>query len=230
VAYPEAIAFMEARVEAIRAGTAAEAVWLLEHPPLYTAGTSALPGELLDARRFPVFETGRGGRFTYHGPGQRVIYVMLDVRRRGGDVRCFVARLEGWVIAALARLGVAGGRRAGRVGIWVTDPTGREAKLAAIGVRLRRWVSYHGIAINVAPDLDHFTGIVPCGLAGYAVTSLAALGLPVDMAAVDRALIETFAAALPATAPESGKCELSHTKAADAGEQSPSAHPMARTS
>lgn len=215
VDYPPAVAFMEERAAAIRAGTAPETIWLLEHPPLYTAGTSAAAGELLDGGRFPVYASGRGGRYTYHGPGQRVVYVMLDVARRQGDVRAFVAALEGWVIATLARLGVVGERRCGRIGIWVAvggggaaargggaaDRAARgddvaEAKVAAIGVRLRRWVSYHGIAINVAPDLDHFTGIVPCGLAGHRVTSLAALGITADLAAVDRALIDTFAAAM----------------------------------
>jgi lipoyl(octanoyl) transferase len=193
VDYLAAVAFMEERVAAIRAGTAAETVWLLEHPPLYTAGTSAAADELLDAGRFPVYPAGRGGRYTYHGPGQRVVYVMLDVRRRGGDIRAFIADLEAWVIAALARLGVIGERRTGRIGIWVATADGSEAKVAAIGVRVRRWVSYHGIAINVAPDLEHFAGIIPCGLVGHRVTSLAMLGATTDLTVVDQALCETFA-------------------------------------
>ncbi len=191
VSYPAAIDFMERRVAAIRAGTAAEALWLLEHPPLYTSGTSALPSDLLDAHRFPIFPTGRGGRYTYHGPGQRVVYVMLDLKARGGDVRAFVRALEGWIIATLALFGVAGERRDGRVGIWVETPAG-EAKIAALGVRVRRWVSYHGIAINVNPDLSHFNGIVPCGLAGYGVTSLHAQGLTTRLDDLDHALKQTF--------------------------------------
>lgn len=190
-AYPDAVAFMEARVEEIRDGRAAEAVWLLEHPPLYTAGTSARPDELLDLGRFPVFRSGRGGRYTYHGPGQRVAYVMLDLRRRGSDVHAFVHSLEEWLIATLARLGVTGERREGRVGIWVRVPGG-EAKIAAIGVRVRRWISYHGIALNVAPDLGHFGGIVPCGIAEHGVTSLSALGIEVSMVEVDAALRAAF--------------------------------------
>lgn len=192
VAYPLALAAMEARVSAIIAGRAGDAVWLLEHPPLYTRGTSAKPGELLDPR-FPVYASGRGGRFTYHGPGQRVAYPILDLRRRGADVRAYVCRLEGWIIAALARLGVHGERRSGRVGIWVVRDDGSEAKVAALGVRVRRWVSFHGIALNVAPDLGHFSGIVPCGLAGYGVTSLRMLGVDASMAEVDTILAATFA-------------------------------------
>jgi lipoyl(octanoyl) transferase len=192
VAYPDAVKVMEQRVESIRAGSAREAVWLLEHPPIYTAGTSAKPEDLLAADRFPVFATGRGGRYTYHGPGQRIVYLMLDLRRRGGDVRAFVCALEGWIIAALARLGIAGSRRAGRIGIWVPLENGGEAKIAAIGVRVRRWVTYHGAAINVNPDLDHFAGIVPCGLAGYPVTSLAALNSKATLEDVDAALRATF--------------------------------------
>ena len=191
VAYPEALAAMEARVEAIRAGTAAEAVWLLEHPPLYTAGTSARAADLLVPDRFPVYRTGRGGQYTYHGPGQRVGYVMLDLKARGADVRAYVQGLEDWLIRALARFNVTGERRAGRVGIWV-ERGGRECKIAAIGVRVRRWVSYHGIALNVEPDLSHFEGIVPCGIRDYGVTSLADLGLPVTLADADVALRETF--------------------------------------
>lgn len=192
VAYLDAVASMEARVAAIRRGEAPELIWLLEHPPLYTAGTSAGEGELLQPGRFPVYPSGRGGRYTYHGPGQRVVYVMLDLKRRGGDVRRFVHSLEAWIITVLGRFGVEGERREGRIGIWVTTG-GREAKIAALGVRVRRWVSYHGIAINIDPDLEHFTGIVPCGLAGYGVTSLAALGITVGPAEVDRVLQETFA-------------------------------------
>jgi lipoyl(octanoyl) transferase len=194
VPYPDALALMEARVEAVRAGTAPELVWLLEHPPLYTAGTSADPAELLEPGRFPVFATGRGGRYTYHGPGQRVAYLVLDLKARGGDLRRYVYQLEGWVIASLARLGVAGERREGRVGSWVVRPDGREAKIAAVGVRVRRWVSFHGVAVNVTPDLSHFAGIVPCGIAEHGVTSLADLGVRADMAALDDALRATFPA------------------------------------
>ncbi len=192
VPYPLALAAMEARVAAIRADAAAELVWLLEHPPLYTAGTSADPAELLEPGRFPVFRAGRGGRFTYHGPGQRVVYVLLDLERRGRDLRRHVWRLEEWVIRTLARLGIAGGRRAGRIGVWVEPPEGGEAKIAAVGVRVRHWVSYHGLSLNVAPDLGHFAGIVPCGLAGFPVTSLARLGRDLPLAEVDRELEATF--------------------------------------
>lgn len=192
VPYPLAVAEMEARVAAIRAGAAAELIWLLEHPPLYTAGTSADPSELLEPNRFPVFKTGRGGRFTYHGPGQRVVYVLLDLERRGRDLRGHVWRLEEWVIRTLARLGVTAGRRPGRIGVWVEPAEGGEAKIAAIGVRVRHWVTYHGLALNVAPDLAHFAGIVPCGLAGFAVTSLARLGRDLRLAEVDRQLEATF--------------------------------------
>ena len=197
VPYPEAVGAMEARVAAIRAGTARELGWLLEHPPLYTAGTSAKAGDLLAPDRFPVFATGRGGQYTYHGPGQRVGYVMLDLRRRGPDLRRFVQALEEWLIRTLARFGVAGERRAGRVGIWVAHG-GREDKIAAIGVRVRQWVSYHGVALNRDPVLEHFSGIVPCGIAGsveqpLGVTSLAALGVAVDDAALDAALRASFA-------------------------------------
>ncbi|MEX2642830.1 MAG: lipoyl(octanoyl) transferase LipB [Acetobacterales bacterium] len=192
VPYPEALAGMESRVDAIRASDAAEQVWLLQHPPLYTAGTSATDEELLDAGGLPVYRTGRGGRLTYHGPGQRVAYVMLDLRRRGADVRRYVRDLEEWLIRALARLGVEGGRRDGRVGIWTGVPGG-EAKIAAIGVRIRRWVSYHGVALNVDPDLSRFAGIVPCGIREHGVTSLAALGVEADLAAADAALREAFA-------------------------------------
>ncbi len=197
VGYLDAVAFMEARVADIRADRAPETVWLLEHPAVYTAGTSADPSELLDARRFPVFETGRGGRYTYHGPGQRVAYVMLDLKRRGGDVRRFVTDLEDWVIATLARFNVTGERRDGRVGIWVrrgapANPASREDKIAAIGVRVRRWVSYHGISINVDPDLSHFEGIVPCGIEKHGVTSLWDLGLTATIPEVDGALAAAF--------------------------------------
>jgi lipoyl(octanoyl) transferase len=197
VPYPEALAFMEKRVGDIRAGRASDMVWLLDHPSLYTAGTSADPGELLDPRRFPVFKSGRGGRYTYHGPGQRIAYVMLDLTRRGGDVRAFVCNLEAWVIAALARFNVRGERRAGRVGIWVDLGThggrpGTEAKIAAIGVRVRRWVTFHGLAVNVDPDLSHFAGIVPCGIADHGVTSLLDLGITATTADMDNALMATF--------------------------------------
>jgi lipoyl(octanoyl) transferase len=189
--YPEAVAFMEERAAAIAAGRAAELVWLVEHPPIYTAGTSAKDSDLLDAR-FPVFKTGRGGQFTYHGPGQRVGYVMLDLKRREPDVRAYVRDLEEWLIRTLARFDVKGERRDGRVGIWVARPGGREDKIAALGVRVRRWVTYHGVALNVAPDLTHFSGIVPCGIRDHGVTSLADLGLKATMADVDAALRETF--------------------------------------
>jgi lipoyl(octanoyl) transferase len=200
VAYPDALAAMEERVAAIRAGTAAEAVWLLEHPPLYTAGTSAKPEDLTDPHRFPVYEAGRGGQYTYHGPGQRIAYVMLDLTERGRDLRGFVAQVEDWVIAALEEFNVRGERRADRVGVWVPRPekpplpdgSMREDKIAAVGLRLRRWVSFHGLSINVEPDLSHFDGIVPCGIRGHGVTSLVDLGLPVTMADLDTALKRTF--------------------------------------
>lgn len=191
VAYGPAVAFMEERAARIRAGRAPECVWLLEHPPLYTAGTSARDDELLEAR-FPVYRTGRGGRFTYHGPGQRVAYVMLDLARRGRDVRAFVHALEEWLIRTLTDLGVRGERRAGRVGIWVPLGDGREGKIAAIGVRVRHWVTFHGIALNLDPDLSHFSGIVPCGLAGFPVVSLASLGIEADRDRVDARLRRRF--------------------------------------
>ena len=192
---------MEARVEAIIAGRAPELVWLLEHPPLYTAGTSANPADLLAPDRFPVYAARRGGEYTYHGPGQRVAYAMLDLNRRGRDVRAFVWRLEEWVIRALAAFNVTGERRPGRVGVWVVRPdrppqpdgSPAEDKIAAIGVRLRRWVSFHGVAINVEPDLAHFGGIVPCGIRGHGVTSLVDLGLPVTLPDLDLALAAAFA-------------------------------------
>ena len=196
VPYPEALADMEARVEAIAAGKAGEQVWLLEHPPIYTAGTSAREEDLIEAR-FPVYRTGRGGQFTYHGPGQRVGYVMLDLKRRKPDVRAYVHDLEQWLIETLALFGVKGERRDGRIGIWVTRPptstsAGREDKIAALGVRIRHWVSFHGVALNVEPDLTHFNGIVPCGVRGAGVTSLADLGLAVGMRDVDVALKQSF--------------------------------------
>ena len=199
VDYEAAVAAMEARAEAIAAGQAGELVWLLEHPPLYTAGASAKPEDLLDPERFPVFKTGRGGEHHYHGPGQRTAYVMVDLRRRGRDVRAYVRNLEEWIIQALSRFNVVGERRCDRVGVWVdrTRPGGaeREDKIAAIGVRLRRWVSFHGISLNVEPDLSHFAGITPCGIADprYGVTSLVDLGLPVTMAEADEALKQAFA-------------------------------------
>jgi lipoyl(octanoyl) transferase len=192
VDYPAAVAAMEARVAAIRDGGAPELVWLVEHPPLYTAGTSARQEDLLQPDRFPVYRSGRGGEYTYHGPGQRVAYVMLDLKRRGPDVRRFVTDLEDWIVGALAAFGVAGERRAGRVGIWVARGNDREDKIAAIGVRVRRWVTYHGIAVNVAPDLDHFGGIVPCGISGHGVTSLADLGLAATLPDLDTALHTAF--------------------------------------
>ena len=207
VPYEEAVAEMETRNGAIRAGTAPELIWLLEHPPLYTAGTSARAEDLLNPARLPVFRSGRGGQYTYHGPGQRVAYVMLDLDKWGHDVRCHVWRLEEWVIATLARFNVKGERRDGRVGVWVAAADGREDKIAAIGVRVRRWVTYHGLALNVDPDLDHYRGIVPCGIdpaaSGHGVTSLAHLGITASMAEVDVALRATFAEAF-GTAPLCG--------------------------
>ena len=194
VEYPDALAFMEARVRAIRQGTAGELVWLVEHPPLYTAGTSADPSDLIDPDRFPVYDAGRGGQYTYHGPGQRVVYFMLDLTKRGKDVRRFVHGLEELIIGTLASFNVKGERREGRVGVWVERGQGREDKIAAIGVRVRQWVTFHGIAINVEPDLSHFGGIVPCGIAEHGVTSLTDLGLPVTMDDVDVALREQFEA------------------------------------
>nr|WP_170538766.1 lipoyl(octanoyl) transferase LipB [Ruegeria arenilitoris] len=198
--YDTAVAFMEARVAEIAAGTADECIWFLEHPPLYTAGTSAKPQDLTDPDRFPVYASKRGGEYTYHGPGQRVVYVMLDVGKRGHDVRRFVKQLETWVISALAEFNVHGEIREGRVGVWVPrkdkpqtvsgEPA--EDKIAAIGIRLRKWISFHGISINVEPDLEHFSGIVPCGIREFGVTSFVDLGLPVTMADVDVALRKTF--------------------------------------
>lgn len=210
--YRAAEAWMESRAAAIAAGTADECIWLVEHPPLYTAGTSAKPEDLTDPDRFPVYPTRRGGQYTYHGPGQRVAYVMLDVAARGRDVRCFVRQLEDWVIATLDQFNLRGEIRPGRVGVWVQRPekpkqadgSPAEDKIAAIGIRLRKWVSFHGISINVEPDLSHFGGIVPCGITAHGVTSLVDLGLPVTMDDVDLALRASFDgvfAATPAACP-----------------------------
>jgi lipoyl(octanoyl) transferase len=192
VDYETAVAEMESRVAGIRDGTAPETIWLLEHPPLYTAGTSAKAADLLIPDRMPVFESGRGGEFTYHGPGQRVAYVMLDLKARGRDVRGHVHNLEQWIIDTLREFGISGERRPSRVGVWVRRPDGGEDKVAAIGVRVRKWVSYHGISINVAPDLSHYDGIVPCGISGHGVTSLEALGVVASLEDVDAALERTF--------------------------------------
>lgn len=195
--YEQALAFMDQRQEAVAKGQARELVWFLQHPALYTAGTSAKSDDLLTPDRFPVYQTGRGGQYTYHGPGQRVAYLVLDLNKRGKDVRAYVAKLELWLIAALQTLGVKAEVREDRVGLWVARPNaliaGQEDKIAAIGVRIRRWVTSHGIALNVAPDLSHFAGIVPCGIQDHGVTSLAALGLPHELASVDSALITAFA-------------------------------------
>ena len=209
-AYDDATTWMEARADAIARGEAGECIWLLEHPPLYTAGTSAKPQDLTDPDRFPVHVTKRGGQYTYHGPGQRVVYVMLDVARRGRDVRRFVQSLEEWVIATLDQFNVKGEIRPGRVGVWVVrddkplTATGAPAedKIAAIGIRLRKWVSFHGISINVEPDLDHFSGIVPCGISDHGVTSLVDLGLPVTMGDVDVALKQSFPNILGISGPD----------------------------
>jgi lipoyl(octanoyl) transferase len=205
VGYDEAIAEMEARVAAIAAGNAPERVWLVEHPPLYTAGTSARDEDLVEPNRFPVFRSGRGGQFTYHGPGQRVAYVMLDLNRRVPDLRRYVAALEAWLIGALGEFNVRGERREDRVGVWVRRPdrgAAAEDKIAAIGIRVRRWVTYHGISLNVEPDLSHFSGIVPCGVRQHGVTSLVDLGIPVTMPEVDSVLRGTFEQVFgPTTAP-----------------------------
>lgn len=208
VEYLAAVAAMEARAAAIADGSAGELVWLLEHPPLYTAGVSAKPEDLLEPLRFPVHKTARGGQYTYHGPGQRVAYVMLDLTKRGRDVRGYVRDLEGWIIGALDRFNVAGEVRDGRVGVWVqrrTPGVVREDKIAAIGVKVRKWASYHGVSLNVEPDLSHFSGIVPCGIRAHGVTSLVDLGLPVTMADADRALqdafVEVFGPVAPAKPP-----------------------------
>ncbi|MCC7260867.1 MAG: lipoyl(octanoyl) transferase LipB [Alphaproteobacteria bacterium] len=191
VDYPAAVAAMEARVAAIHAGTEAPLVWLLEHPPLYTAGTSAQASDLLTPKRFPVYQSGRGGQYTYHGPGQRIAYAMLDLREEQ-DVRCFVRKLEKWIINTLQHFDISGEIRDGRVGVWVPLPGGGEAKIAAIGIRLKRWISYHGIALNVDPDLEHFSGIVPCGIRDHGVTSLRALGINATMQEVDTVLKREF--------------------------------------
>ena len=206
VPYPAAVAFMEARAAQIADGIASELVWLLEHPPLYTAGVSAKPDDLIDAERFDVFESGRGGQFTYHGPGQRVAYVMLDLRARRRDVRAFVNALETWVIGALDHFNVVGEMREGRVGVWVARKSpAREDKIAAVGVKLRHWVSFHGVSLNVEPDLAHYAGIILCGQTEHGVTSLVDLGLPVTMDEADQALlaafVEVFGRTIPATAP-----------------------------
>ncbi len=209
VAYQTAIATMEKRIADIADGTAPEAVWLLEHPPLYTAGTRARPDDLLEPDRFPVFHTGRGGEYTYHGPGQRIAYVMLDLKRREPDIRRFVAALEAWIIATLARFEVIGARREDRVGVWVERPDKpplpdgaiAEDKIAAIGIRVRKWVTFHGISLNVDPDLEHYGGIVPCGVSGHGVTSLADLDLQVTMRQVDSALRSEFEAIFGAVSP-----------------------------
>lgn len=204
IAYPEAVAAMEAHANALYEGQAGELIWLLEHPPLYTAGLSAKGQDLLAPDRFPVFQSDRGGQFTYHGPGQRVAYVMLDLRARGRDVRAFVANLEAWIIDALAAFNVEGQIREGRVGVWVArrgPGFAREDKIAAIGVRLRKWISFHGISLNVEPDLSHFSGIVPCGISTHGVTSLVDLGLPLTMDEVDAALKTAFETRFGATIP-----------------------------
>ncbi len=192
VPYDTALADMESRAAAIAAGSASERVWLLEHPPLYTAGTSARAADLLTPERFPVFEAGRGGQYTYHGPGQRIAYVQLDLARRGKDIRCFVSALERWIIDTLADVGVRGETRPGRVGVWVVQADGREDKIAALGVRVRKWVTLHGISINVSPDLGHFSGIVPCGIREHGVTSLKALHVDATMADIDTCLTRHF--------------------------------------
>ena len=205
--YPGAVARMEALQAAIRDTGARELVWLLEHPPLYTSGTSADPAELL-SQQFPVYDTGRGGRYTYHGPGQRVGYVMFDLAHRGKDVRCYVHALEGWVIDALGHFGVEARRAEGRVGIWCDTQNGQEAKIGAIGVRIRKWVTMHGFAVNIAPDLNHFSGIVPCGISEYPVTSLAALGIEATLADFDAALRATFVSFLNSLAKTTGNCTV----------------------
>lgn len=204
VGYEEAVAVMEARVADIREHREAELAWLLEHPALYTAGTGARPEDLLDGSFLPVHATGRGGRYTYHGPGQRVAYVMLDLRKRERDVRGHVDRLEEWLLRALARFNVKGQRRAGRIGIWIDRGGGREAKIAAAGVRVRHWITYHGVSLNVEPDLNHYRGIVPCGIGEHGVTSFADLGIPVTTAEVDSALIEAFGEVFGAPAAGAG--------------------------
>jgi lipoyl(octanoyl) transferase len=221
VPYSEAVAAMEVRAAAIASGNAPEQVWLLEHPPLYTAGTSARDADLISPNRFPVFKTGRGGEFTYHGPGQRVAYLMLDLNRRGPDLRRYVASLEAWIIAALARFNVLGERREDRIGVWVRRPEkallpdGRPAedKIAAIGIRVRRWVTFHGISLNVDPDLEHYSGIVPCGVSGYGVTSLVDLGIPASRPEVDAALKAEFERLFGATAPANAEPQMAGASA-----------------
>lgn len=192
VPYPEALRFMEAHVEGMIAGDKKELVWLLEHPALYTAGTSAKESDLLDESRFPIYQAGRGGKYTYHGPGQRIAYVMLDLKKRKPDIRRHVCLLEEWIICTLAELGIKGERRKDRIGIWVIDPSGEEKKIAAVGVRVRHWITYHGISLNVNPNLEHFNGIVPCGIKGYGVTSLEALGMEIPVNRIDRHLQSSF--------------------------------------
>jgi lipoyl(octanoyl) transferase len=197
VAYPEAVSFMEERVQGIIEERAPETIWLLEHPALYTLGTSARPEELLDANNLPVFQAGRGGRYTYHGPGQKIIYVMVDLRKGKRDIRAFVQSLEAWIIATLGRFNIKGRCYPERIGVWVERDQKREDKIAAIGIRIRRWVTFHGIAINVAPDLEHFKGIVPCGITNHGITSFEDLGVTASMDEVDIALKETFKDAFP---------------------------------
>ncbi|MBH89558.1 MAG: lipoate-protein ligase B [Magnetovibrio sp.] len=208
VPYQKALAFMEKRVLEIKNGTADEVVWLLEHPPLYTAGSSAKTSDLLDPRRFPVFEAGRGGKYTYHGPGQRVVYIMINLKKRGSDVRRYVHDLEEWIIRSLAKLGVIAERRDKRIGIWVNRKDGREEKIAALGVRVRHWITYHGISINVIPNLSHFDGIIPCGIYNHGVTSLADLGNTSNMADLDKHLLTSFEEIFGITPKESQKLIL----------------------
>lgn len=196
VPYPDALAEMESRAAAVADGREGELIWFLEHPPLYTAGTSARREDLVDPNRLPVFETGRGGQFTYHGPGQRIVYPILNLAQRGRDLRCYVSSLEGWVIDTLADFGIKGERREGRVGVWVVRADGREEKIAAIGVRVRRWATMHGLSLNVRPDLSHYGGIVPCGLPEFGVTSLQALGVDVSMEQVNQVMLKHLPAFL----------------------------------
>jgi lipoyl(octanoyl) transferase len=226
VSYPEAVAAMERRVADIAAGKAAELVWLVEHPPLYTGGTSARDGDLLTPDRFPVYPTGRGGQYTYHGPGQRIAYAMLDLNRRTQDLRLYVATIEEWMIRTLAAFAVKGERRQDRIGIWVDRGTGHEDKIAAIGIRIRRWVTFHGVALNVSPELEHYSGIVPCGIHGYGVTSLADLGLKASMAEVDAMLRREFEALFGETASSvAGAAAQSEFNASTAPRSGPSPPP-----
>ena len=192
IVYPDAVEIMETRVAHIVQGCMPEMIWFLQHPPLYTAGTSANAGDLVDPEKFEVFKSGRGGQYTYHGPGQRVVYVMLDLKKRGRDVRAFVCALENWIIETLAEFGIDGGRRDGRIGVWVNKPDGSEAKIAALGIRIRKWVSFHGISINLDPDLSHFSGIVPCGISEHGVTSFKDLEVQASMDDLDAALQRNF--------------------------------------